>query len=195
MCNCGKKSKTNGVVALAAYPTYLGVEDMDEVFRSAPINLKQSVLDASNGKKKYFIRASDARKYNGGDRYLVITSVTQQVAEPILDWLKANPYHKHDFAAAQPVAETVEPVVEVVPVFTEDVEDVIEVSIADDTLYIAAYDGNVMYEHLDADDFTEMTLDELNAYVEHYQIDIGRATAESTIRERVTEWYNDAHNG
>lgn len=200
MCNCGKKSQiqtTTGGLAAFALSAYGDGYMAEEFFRSAPINLKQSVLDAGNGKKTYFIRASDARKYNEGNRYLVIRDVRQKVAEPIIVWLRNNPFHKHDFADAVEVVE-----VEAAPtpaLETETVEPVepveIEVNLEADTLYIAAYEANVLYEHLDPDDFGEMTLEELQHYVDHYQIDVGRATAESTIRERVIDWYNDANNG
>lgn len=193
-CGCKKKAN-NGVEALSSLALLEGSSFMAEVFNSVPAGLKASVALP----KTYFIRASDARKYNSGNRYLKISTLNQPIPEPIRDWLLADFRHKNDFAETVYVAAEV-PVVETesVTLFpvgntVETEAEIVEVDLDNDTLYIQAYDAAMFYEHIDQTDFTEMNLAELQLYVTHYSIDIGRATSENTIREKVTEWYLNAN--
>jgi hypothetical protein len=192
-CGC-KKNNKSGIEALSLIPGMEGSYSMvEEVFKNVPAGLKASAVP-----KTYYIRASDAAKYNNRNRHLKITSPNQAIPEPIRDWLVSDYRYKHDFAATAPVVAEV-PVVETetVTLFPADdtQSEVVDVDLDNDTLYIQAYDAAMLYEHVDENDFPEMSLDELQSYVTHYSIDIGRATSETTIREKVTEWYLNANLG
>lgn len=198
-CGCKKKTST-GIEALSLFPHMEGNDDMAEVFNSVAAGIKAEVLP-----KTYFIRASDAAKFNNRNRYLKVTSSNQLIPEPIRDWLVADSRYRKDFvetesAAAEVVAAPV--VFAQLPELYEATvvdelasEAVVEVDLDSDTLYIQAYDANMLFADVDEDDFAEMNLAELQLYVTHNGIDIGRATSETTIRERVVEWYQDANAG
>lgn len=195
-CGCKKKT-SSGIEALSLIPGMEGSYSMvEEVFKHVPAGLKASAVPTT-----YYIRSSDATKYNNRNRHLKITSPNQLIPEPIRDWLISDYRYKHDFVATEPVVAQA-PVVETesVTLFPADVTDetqseVVDVDLDNDTLYIQAHDAAMLYEHIDMSDFPEMNLAELQLYVTHYSIDIGRATSENTIREKVTEWYLNANMG
>lgn len=194
---CACKKNKSGIEALSLIPDMEGSFNMvEEVYNSVPAGLKAATVP-----KTYYIRASDAAKYNNRNRYLKVTSPNQPIPEPIRDWLINDNRYKHDFVVTEPVVAEV-PVVETetVTLIAADETDetqteVVDVDLDNDTLYIQAYDAAMLYEHVDENDFPEMSLDELQSYVTHYSIDIGRATSENTIREKVTEWYLNANLG